>query len=179
MSNEIFVGNWSKRRQLFANEAPADGVAAKKPAKYTKPPCLVEFENEYNAHKYDNKQMIPPECRVRTRFSDNTANALTTAIIAHLEYNGHFAARVNTTGIYDERRGLYRQTNARRGMADISAIINGKSVQLEIKAGKDKPRTDQIQVQNEVRKAGGIYEFVHTFSQYLEIYKTLTATKPP
>ncbi|MBR1564759.1 MAG: hypothetical protein IJ650_05370 [Paludibacteraceae bacterium] len=123
--------------------------------------------------------MIPPECRVRTSFSDKTANQLTAAIIAHLEYKGHFAARVNTTGVYDSKRGVYRRTNARKGMADVSAIINGKSVQLEVKAGKDRPRTDQLQVQCEVRAAGGIYEFIHTFAEYIALYNGLVKDKSP
>lgn len=173
MSNEIIVGNWSKWRQYLKDDQPQ-----RKQTKYNKPPELIEFETQYNAHKYDNKPLIPKECRVRTKFSDKTANQLTAAIIAHLEFNGYFAARINTTGIYDSKRECYRTTNARRGMADIMAIINGKSVQLEIKIGNDRPRTDQIQVQSEVRAAGGIYEFIHNFPEYIRLYNQLTQIKP-
>lgn len=141
--------------------------------KYQKPPELVAFEREYNAHKYDHKQIIPPHCRVKTHFSDKTANDLTRAIITHLEYYGYFAARVNTTGIYDAGRRQFRTTGARRGIADVSAVINGRSVQLEIKAGKDKPRADQLRVQSEVRQAGGIYEFVHNFAEYIAIFNEI------
>lgn len=175
MGNEIIVGNWSNWRGLFgAPDAAAKGPKkTKKP--YTKPAALVEFENEYNKARAAKLAKIPPECRVRVTFRDNTANGLTRAIIAHLQMHGHFAGRVNTTGVYDQRRGLWRATSARRGMADISAVINGRSVQFEIKAGNDRPRSDQLQVQADVRAAGGVYEFVHNFTEYIELYNKLTA----
>lgn len=140
--------------------------------RYVKSPELREFENEYNAHKYDNSCM-PEYARIRTHFRDDTANALTAAIIAHLEYYGHFAARVNTTGVYDARRGKYRTTNARKGMADISALIKGRAVQIEVKAGHDRPRVEQLQVQKEYEAAGGKYLFIHTFAEWVQEYGKL------
>lgn len=173
MSNELYVGLWSIRQAQAAARAAADKPKKKKKplAKYTKPPELLEFEREYTARHYANVPNIPPECRTPFRFEDRTANGLTKAIISHLQMNGHFAARVNTTGVYDARRGQYRCTNARKGMADISAVINGTPVQIEVKAGRDKARTDQLQVQSEYQAAGGFYIFVHTFPEYLEQYQ--------
>lgn len=143
-------------------------------SRYKQPPELAEFQKEYNAHEYDHLQTIPTACRVYTRFRDDTANGLTAAIIAHLKHNGHFAARVNTQGTYDPRTGKYRTSGARKGMADISAVVNGTPLQIEVKAGRDKPRADQIRVQREYEQAGGRYVFVHNFSEYLATYKDLT-----
>lgn len=177
-SNEIIVGQWSR----YSGRPPAAAKKPKaaKPAKrYVKPAALVEFEKAYNEAYAAKFPKIPRECLARTHFSDKTANALTAAIIAHLEFHGYFAARVNTTGVYDQRRGLYRTTNARKGMADISAIIAGQAVQLEIKAGTDRPRADQLRVQAEYRAAGGVYEFVHNFEEYLALFRTLTTGAQP
>ena len=171
MSNEIIVGLWSvhqrKPQQPQQRQPKAHG-------RYIKPVELQSFEREYNLRAYDNMPNVPEYARVRTRFRDDTANELTKAILAHLKYTGNFGARVNTTGVYDSRRGMYRQTNARKGMADISAVIAGKPVQIEIKAGKDRARTDQLSVQAEYRAAGGIYEFVHNFPEYISMYNRLT-----
>lgn len=145
----------------------------KRPAQYIKPQALIDFENAYNEAMAKKTPHVPAECRARYVFRDDTANKLTQAIIAHLRFNGYFAGRVNTTGVYDFKRGLYRTTSARKGMADISATIAGRSVQFEIKAGKDRPRTDQLAVQREVRRAGGVYEFVHTFAEYIELYNRI------
>lgn len=148
---------------------------AKKPRPmYKQPPELAEFQREYNAHEYDNRPMIPEYGRVYTRFRDDTANGLTTAVIAHLQYNGHFAARVNVIGIYDARRGKYRPSGSTCGMADISAVVNGRPLQIEIKAGKDRPRADQLQVQRKYQSAGGMYVFIHNFAEWVQIYRTIT-----
>ena len=176
MSNEIIVGDWSiLRRSYKASPAEANKPKQSKPrTRYVKPPELVEVEREYNEAHALKFPKIPPECRARYTFSDKDANSLTRAIIAHLTFHGHFAARVNSTGVYDQRRGTWRTSNARRGLADVTAVINGRSVQLEVKAGKDRPRTEQLRVRDEVQAAGGVYEFVHSFAEYVAIYKTLT-----
>ena len=174
MGNEIIVGDWSAWRKCMGVPTNKPQRTTKQRERYVKPAALIAFEKEYNDAQAQKYPHIPPECRVRTTFRDNTANGLTRAIIAHLQMHGYFAGRVNTTGIYDHRTGLYRTTSARKGMADISAVINGRSVQLEIKAGKDRPRTDQMQVQREVRAAGGVYEFIHSFTEYIELYNRLT-----
>ena len=167
--SEIYVGVWSMYQQ------PQRRYPKPQPARqYIKPYELAKFESEYNLHAYDNLQRVPQYARVRTRFRDDTANELAKAILAHLKYTGNFGARVNTTGVYDSRCGKYRKTNARKGMADISAVISGKPVQIEIKAGTDKPRADQLKVQEEYRTAGGLYEFVHNFREYIAVYRTLT-----
>lgn len=176
-SNEYIVGQWS----VLYNRRPRTAAKPKSEprARYVKPAALLAFEKEYNEAHALKHPNIPRECRARYKFTDKTANGLTAAIIAHLKYKGHFAARVNTTGIFDQQRGLWRSTGAQRGMADISAVICGRSVQLEIKAGNDRPRADQIKVQADVRAAGGVYEFVHSFTEYISIYNQLTAAAPP
>ena len=170
-SNEIIVGQLS----IFAQpKRKPQTLRQRLKGRYIKPQELIMFETDYNLHAYDKMPNFPQYARVRTTFRDDTANELTKAILAHLKYTGNFGARVNTTGIYDSRSGKYRQTNATRGMADISAVIAGKPVQIEIKAGKDKPREEQKRVQAQYRAAGGMYEFVHDFREYIALYMQLT-----
>lgn len=176
--NEIIVGNWSRHYAQLLEDAKRREAKSKPRERYIKPQALLQFEKEYNDAQALKYPKIPPQCRARYTFSDKTANELTKAIITHLRFNGYFAARVNSTGVYDQRRGLWRTSNARKGLADITAVIAGRSVQLEIKAGNDRPRTAQMQVQAEVQAAGGVYEFVHNFAEYIELYNRLTG-KPP
>ena len=61
-------------------------------------------------------------------------------------------------------------SSTRKGSADISCTIFGRSVQIEIKVGRDKPRPDQLTEQIRERRAGGIYEFVSTPEQFFELY---------
>lgn len=138
---------------------------------YKRPPELAEFQKEYNAHEYDKNPDFPEYARVYTKFRDDTANGLTACILAHLKFTGNFGARVNSTGIFDRKTGKYRKSQATAGLADVSAIIGGTPVQIEVKAGKDRPRASQLKVQSDYRAAGGVYEFVHNFAEYLAIYK--------
>lgn len=158
-------------RQLIANE---ESKRKKKSAtRYVKPQSIKDFEKElfeYDCWRYPN---IPRECVAKFRFEDKTANGLTNLIVKWLNFKGGNARRVNTGGIFDHRTGKYRRSGSTNGAADISATWHGKSLQIEIKAGKDKPRPDQLKQQERERAAGGIYEFVHSFDEFLSIIQTI------
>lgn len=100
-------------------------------------------------------------------FSEDSANSLTKAIIAHIFCHGGFAGRINSTGTFKQKEGRFIRSGSRDGMADVNACINGIHIQIEIKYGKDKPRESQLSVQREVESAGGHYFFVHTFDEYI------------
>jgi hypothetical protein len=105
-----------------------------------------------------------PEC--------NKANGLTQAIVKFLLWHGHRATRVSSSGRMI--KGRYIPGTTRKGAADISATIKGRSVMFEIKIGADKPSEYQLREQELERKAGGIYEFVKTFEHFLNIYDDQT-----
>lgn len=111
----------------------------------------------------------------------DTANGLTTLICNFLSWKGHRATRINVSGRLVD--GIEKQpsgaklsvkkwipSSTRKGTADISATINGRSVMIEIKVGRDKPRPDQLSEQIRERNAGGIYEFIETPEQFFELY---------
>jgi hypothetical protein len=96
------------------------------------------------------------------------ANGLTKYITNFLFWKGHRATRVNVQGRIV--KGKWIPSTTRKGTADISATIKGRSVMIEIKVGSDRPRPEQLQEQERERKSGGIYEFISTPEQFLELY---------
>ena len=134
-------------------------------AAYEKPQNIIDFEDEYKEWFYKNKD-IP--YKVKKKFRDDKANDLTKLIVAWCKVNGFFASRINTQGTYDAKHKIYRRTTSRKGMADITAVINGRHVSIEVKVGKDKPREEQLKVAEEIKNAGGIYIFIHSFDEFLK-----------
>jgi predicted transcriptional regulator len=53
-------------------------------------------------------------------------------------------------------------------MADITAVVNGRHVSIEVKTGRDKPRLEQMKVKRQIEHTGGIYIFAHSFDEFLE-----------
>jgi hypothetical protein len=113
-----------------------------------------------------------------------TSNGLQRMIINFLNWKGHRASRINVQGKLvqqAERQASgtvltvkkFVSSTTRRGTADVSATINGKSVMLEVKIGKDKPSEAQILEQARERRAGGIYEFVKTPEDFLQLYQSI------
>lgn len=111
----------------------------------------------------------------------DSANGLTSFICNYLSWLDHRATRINVSGRLVD--GVEKQpsgakigvkkwipSSTRKGTADISATIKGRSVMLEIKVRTDKPRSEQLTEQARERRAGGIYEFIKTPEEFFSLY---------
>ena len=99
------------------------------------------------------------------------SNGLTQFIINYIMWSGYRATRINTMG--RQINGKFIPSATRKGSADISATVKGRSVMIEIKVGKDKPRPEQLAEQQRERQAGGIYEFVSTPEGFFLLFDKL------
>jgi len=110
-----------------------------------------------------------------------TANGLTNFICNFVLWSGYRATRINTTGrlVDGTEKGptgnvigvkKWIPGTTRRGTADISMTIKGRSVMIEIKVGNDKPSAFQLTEQARERAAGGIYEFIHNPDEFISLY---------
>jgi hypothetical protein len=100
-----------------------------------------------------------------------TANGLTQFICNFINWSGYRATRINTMGRMVGGRWIHSTT--RKGSADISSTIKGRSVMWEVKVGRDRPRPEQLAEQQRERQAGGMYEFISTPEQFFAIFDTL------
>lgn len=122
---------------------------------------------------------VPP------KYNDKTANGLTKCIIDFLKLQGHQAERISNVGRMIDRRQRVTDTagftkiigstewipgTGSNGTADISATINGRSVKIEVKIGKDRQSQAQREYQREVEAAGGIYVIAKDFEGFYEWY---------
>lgn len=111
-----------------------------------------------------------------------TANGLTQAVIAWVEAHGQRAIRVSSAGRYIDKSfeftdtvGFRRRVNTGQwvpgttkvGAADISCTIYGKSVEAEIKIGKDRQSEAQKKYQQIVENSGGVYLIVTCLDDFL------------
>lgn len=113
-----------------------------------------------------------------------TANGLTQAIVNYINWTGNRATRINVQGRLVEgsmttetgttlSKKKWIKSSTRKGTADISSTINGRSAMWEIKIGSDRPSEAQLKEQARERKSGGVYEFIKTIEQFFEVYDRL------
>ncbi len=153
--------------------------AKKKP--YIKPAAVKRLEerlHEARLKRYAHLD-IPPSYIVKVKRRDDTANGLTQCVIDWIRLSGGQAERINTTGkplFQRDQRGQVRGVkwitgNTTRGSADISATIQGRSVKVEVKIGKDRQSEAQKAYQEAIEAAGGVYFIARSFTQFLEWYE--------
>lgn len=132
--------------------------------------------------KYPNVPYLPP-----SKMKCNSANSLTQCVLKWLRLNGHQAERINTQGrrmdqtrVVSDCLGNRRTIGSvkwvpgtgTRGSADVSSIIRGRSVKIEIKWGRDRQSDDQRVYQANVEMAGGVYLICRTFDEFYEWYNS-------
>jgi hypothetical protein len=125
------------------------------------------------------------------KYTDKTANGLTKCILDYLQLSNHQAERINTMGRpIDNRKQVtdvigrtktigtmtWGKSTATKGSADISATIEGLSVKIEVKIGKDRQSEDQKIYQAKIEKAKGYYWIVKNFDDFMKKYDELLET---
>jgi len=127
---------------------------------------LAALANKLNAEKHPD---LPPFALVKKRFKDVTANELTKTIIFDMYWvRGGVAYRINNGATYDQKLKTYRKGVQRRGVPDIIGIIDGRFFGIEVKIGKDRQSEHQKEIEEEIKKAGGVYFIAKSYDDYLE-----------
>jgi hypothetical protein len=103
-------------------------------------------------------------------YKDTTANGLTNAIEDFIKHIGGYANRISTTGTMRKINGRMQWTkgNSNKGAADVRILFNGRSVDVEIKIGKDRMSEAQVKEQQRVERAGGLYFVAISFPEFLQ-----------
>jgi len=143
--------------------------------RYQKPETVKQLENKYFIFEYAKKSHIPEYARVKEKFRDDTANGLTKCIIKYLTMQGAFVTRLNSTGIYRNNIQKFVPNTQRKGMPDVYALIDGKTLFIEVKIGKDRLSYHQIKVQNESEANGASYIIARNFTDFLNEYNAAKA----
>jgi hypothetical protein len=81
-------------------------------------------------------------------------------ILQFLSAYGIFVFRINTTGVFDPKRKVFRSLSgfSMKGVADILGILpGGRFLAIEVKTLKGKQSLDQQHFEDLVVKAGGVY----------------------
>lgn len=125
----------------------------------------------------EGSESVPKKKRVtKPGKKPETANRITANIIRAVNMQpGCVAYRINNVGVWDEAKQVYRRGNTQKGIGDIHATIRGRSVWIEVKAGKDKLSAEQMMFRQEVECAGGVYfearntdYFLNWFTEFLK-----------
>ena len=120
---------------------------------YNKPQAVKDLEALAWEVKRQRFPDVPDYILVSEKYRDDSANGLTRCVIAYIQLLGGQAERINTMGRPIDQRKTFTDVlghthqvgsvkwipgTSTRGSADISATIQGRSVKIEIKFGKDR-----------------------------------------
>lgn len=144
--------------------------------------ALREMHAEHIRKKHPN---FPVKAIPVRKYTDKTANGLTACIIDFLTLSGWQAERISNTGrpidntqVVQDVLGNKKQIGSlqwipgtgTKGTSDISAIVAGRSVKIEVKIGRDQQSEHQKQYQQRVEKSGGLYFIARSYPSFLQWY---------
>jgi len=153
----------------------------------TSPEIKTLIELSIEAMKVKHPSM-PVHAIPKPKYSEKTSNGLTKCIIDYIKLLGYHAERISNTGRYLQgksyknvfgkevqlTKGKYIKGSGRNDTADISAVVNGIPMAIEVKIGKDKMSEAQEQYKKDFENAGGIYIIAKCFKDvFVEVNKIL------
>jgi hypothetical protein len=112
---------------------------------------------EYQAQHGRGATTAPAQAPTKTAPKLSPTNELTKAVIQLLQLRGFFVWRQNNGGVWDPTRQVFRANSSTPGISDVLGyhLATGRIAAVEVKAGKDKLRPDQISFLAGIRAAGG------------------------
>lgn len=146
-----------------------------------------QLHGEYVKQKFPEYARASPNDEVLIP-SERKANGLTQLIIKWLTWKGHYANRISTQGqasvakipkadlngrIHHFEQIRWTKGNTKRGTPDITAILYGKSVWIEVKVGKDEMSKAQEKQQFDIQQAGGLYFVARDMQSFVDWYYKL------
>jgi hypothetical protein len=131
-------------------------------------PRLNAMKERYNAAKYPT--VAQTSGFYAKKYQENNANSLTAAIVAYLTFAGGYATRQQSMGVQRRINGrqVWTPGTTKRGAADINATFRGRSVQVEVKFGRDVISADQRATAEQIARAGGLYIVARTFDGFIQ-----------
>lgn len=99
---------------------------------------------------------VPERAIVKPKFEDRTANGLTHSIVCCFQLHGAFATRLSSTGTFRADIQRFVPSQQRTGLPDIMAVLNGRSIFVEVKTDGDRLSDDQKEAIADLRSAGAI-----------------------
>ena len=102
------------------------------------------------------------------------ANTLTQGVKGYIRLHGGDAWRINTMGVYDAERGVFRPVPEEdKGVSDVIGTYRGFSIYIEVKIDKDRQSPAQIKFQKRAEAVGAWYciaknmqDFIKDFDQF-------------
>jgi hypothetical protein len=120
------------------------------------------------------KNQIIDRMNATPKMKPETANGITRNIIRVVSLTkGAVAYRINNAAVFDAKAGAYRAGNIEKGLPDVIAILNGRFVGIEVKAGKDRMSDFQKMRRQEIVNAGGIYFECKSTDGFLAFWENL------
>jgi len=86
------------------------------------------------------------------------------AVLDYLAAKKIFAYRSQSVGVWDSKKGVYR-TSGVKGVPDITCIIDGKYIGIEVKTPRGKLSPAQEEFSDRIVEAGGIYLVAHSVDE--------------
>ncbi|MDB5239609.1 MAG: hypothetical protein JWP57_234 [Spirosoma sp.] len=128
---------------------------------------------ELQAFIAENTARKPRTARKKGEPKPESANQLTRRIVSHIRKNGGFASRISSTGTYRADLKKFVPSQQVSGLPDVTGVLNGRSLWVEIKVARDQLSEAQKQTISGLIKAGACTYIARDFEGFLQWFTAL------
>ena len=140
--------------------------------------ALKELCQLADRRKAERSPNFPANYIPRSKYSDRDANGLTRCIVDYLNYSGHFATRLQSTGQYRADLKRFIGSQQRAGLPDVFAVVEGRAVFAEVKIGRDSLSQTQKDTISDLENAGAACHVSKDFQGFYDWFTAHFLTPP-
>jgi hypothetical protein len=119
-----------------------------------------------DVRKAEQSPNFPARYIPNSRYNDRDANGLIRCLVDYLNFSGHFATHLGSTGAYRVNWQRLVSWQQQVELPDVFAVVGGRAMLIEVKHGKDQLSEARKRTIFELQKAGALIYIAHEFESF-------------
>lgn len=136
--------------------------------------ALKELERLAYQKKREQHPTMPEHAIPKTKYTDQTTNGLTLAVVDCFKLHGLFATRIDSKGTWNQGLKRFIPSTQKKGLPDVFAQAPGLPpiwVEVKCEATGDRLKPHQAEVIEQLRKSGAIVNIAGNFEDFYWWFK--------
>lgn len=103
---------------------------------------------------------------------DKTAHQISECVILYITYLGGYASEIDNRGYFNPVTNKWQPSRTKNGIPDILACFKGRFIGIEVKAGNDRMRNEQLNTRLEILRAKGYFFECRNFQSFYDFVES-------
>lgn len=137
--------------------------------------ALKELQKLADQKKREKHPTMPEHAIPKTKYTDQTTNGLTLAVVDCFKLHGLFATRIDSKGTYNQGLKRFIPSTQKKGLPDVFAQAAGLPplwIEIKCEQTNDRIKPHQEETIRELRESGAVVYVAGNFEDFYDWFNS-------